>query len=409
MNTFLKYALLLLMAACLMPQNADAQLLKKMKERAERRAQQKIENRANRAVDNAVDGAEDAIEGAIVGEAPAAGGGQAAAQKPGNRAWANYDFVPGHRVLAYHDFQNTYVGNFPSHLTYMQGNMEVVEFDDGNRALRTDSEGRFTLPLPETLPQKFTIEFRVSADNYRSKVVMFSGEDRASGVSKFPQGQVAAVVSSTATGLTTNQYQPGPKATDAIGRDAMVGQWVNIRIAVDGDYWKMYANEKRVANVPQVTLFPRGNALVFYYQIYKENGDSIYLDDFRIAEGGRSILYEELQANGKIVTQGILFDVNSDRIRPESTPTLMDIARMMKQHGDLRLRIEGHTDNTGSDSINAPLSQRRAEAVVEWLAKEQNIDRGRFQAEGFGAGRPVSPNTTPEGRQENRRVELHPF
>ena len=125
MKTFLKYTLLVVLAACLMPQNADAQLLKKLKERAERRAQQKIESRANRAVDNAVDGAEDAIEGAIVGEAPDEGGGQAATKKPGTRAWANYDFVPGHRVLAYHDFQTTYVGNFPNHLTYMTGNMEA--------------------------------------------------------------------------------------------------------------------------------------------------------------------------------------------------------------------------------------------------------------------------------------------
>ena len=126
--------------------------------------------------------------------------------------------------------------------------------------------------------------------------------------------------------------------------------------------------------------------------------------NIRIAAGGKK-LYDALSANGRVSTQGILFDVGSDRIRPESTPTLKEITAMLKEHADLKLRIEGHTDNVGDDDANQTLSEQRAAAVQAYLVS-QGIPAGRLKSQGLGASKPVASNDKAEGRQQNRRVEL---
>jgi len=107
-----------------------------------------------------------------------------------------------------------------------------------------------------------------------------------------------------------------------------------------------------------------------------------------------------------VATQGIYFDTGSDRIRPESTPTLKEIGQMLTEHPDLKLTIEGHTDNVGDAAANHDLSHRRAKAVAQYLVTKHGVDASRLQSTGFGDKKPAAANTTPEGRQQNRRVEL---
>ena len=107
-----------------------------------------------------------------------------------------------------------------------------------------------------------------------------------------------------------------------------------------------------------------------------------------------------------MATQGIYFDTGSDRIRPESTPTLKEIGTMLKEHGDLKLVIEGHTDNVGTSAANQTLSEKRAAAVRQFLIDSYQVDAARLQAKGYGETKPAGSNDTPEGRQNNRRVEL---
>ena len=125
----------------------------------------------------------------------------------------------------------------------------------------------------------------------------------------------------------------------------------------------------------------------------------------RIATGGRD-LYESLTRDGRVATQGILFSTNSDVIRPESTPTLKEIGEMLRAHPELQLQIEGHTDSDGDDAYNLELSGRRAAAVRIYLVEAFGIDAGRLETSGFGESKPAADNATPEGRQQNRRVEL---
>ncbi|HEX5035610.1 MAG TPA: OmpA family protein [bacterium] len=108
---------------------------------------------------------------------------------------------------------------------------------------------------------------------------------------------------------------------------------------------------------------------------------------------------------GRSITYGILFDTASDKIKPESEPTLTEVLALLNAQPALSLGIEGHTDAQGADAYNQDLSQRRAQSVVNWLAAK-GVAAARLTASGFGKTKPVSDNATPQGRALNRRVEL---
>jgi outer membrane protein OmpA-like peptidoglycan-associated protein len=113
-----------------------------------------------------------------------------------------------------------------------------------------------------------------------------------------------------------------------------------------------------------------------------------------------------LLTEGKWVTHGILFDVNSDRIRGESYGTLKEIAAVLKENPAVRVRIVGHTDSDGDDASNLDLSRRRAAAVKTALAAEFGIESARMETEGRGESEPAAGNDTAAGKANNRRVEF---
>jgi outer membrane protein OmpA-like peptidoglycan-associated protein len=184
--------------------------------------------------------------------------------------------------------------------------------------------------------------------------------------------------------------------------DAERGAMHRARVMVDGKYVKTYLDDTRVLNVPNADV-GRANNILFY-----TDGDAkqpTLFGNFRIAAGGKK-LYDALSTTGRVATQGIYFDTGSDRVRPESSPTLKEIGTMLKDHPELKLTIEGHTDNVGSAASNQALSEKRAAAVRQALIDTYQVDGGRLEAKGLGQTKPAAPNDTPEGRQSNRRVEL---
>ena len=101
----------------------------------------------------------------------------------------------------------------------------------------------------------------------------------------------------------------------------------------------------------------------------------------------------------------ILFDLNKATLRDESEETLQAIADIMEEYPTTDFHIEGHTDSTGAESYNQKLSQERAEAVMNYLV-EAGISQDRISATGYGESQPIATNSTREGRQQNRRVEI---
>ena len=115
---------------------------------------------------------------------------------------------------------------------------------------------------------------------------------------------------------------------------------------------------------------------------------------------------EALAGSGKVALYGIYFDTDRDTLRPDSQPTLQEIAKMLKAHPDLKVRVVGHTDSQGKADYNLDLSRRRAASVVRQLTGEYGIPADRLDSFGAGLYAPVASNDSEEGRAKNRRVEL---
>jgi outer membrane protein OmpA-like peptidoglycan-associated protein len=107
----------------------------------------------------------------------------------------------------------------------------------------------------------------------------------------------------------------------------------------------------------------------------------------------------------KIVLRGVNFDFDKYTIRPDAAPILDEAARTLKEYGDVTVLVAGFTDSIGSEEYNLRLSVRRAQAVKDYLER-QGIAASRMTVKGFGKSNPVASNATPEGRAQNRRVEL---
>jgi outer membrane protein OmpA-like peptidoglycan-associated protein len=402
---------LLLLATALSVSVAAAQIPRGIK--------RKVRERVERAQDRAADRALDAVEGAVkcvvtdqacIDNAERSGKpvvvtdaqGQplpaerqpAGSQPPGTGVWANYDFKPGDRIIFADDFSMDEVGDFPRRLEFRGGQVEIVVWND-RRWLRA-AEGRFLVPLRETLPERFTLEFDL-AGNGNAMLLQFDG---GSGTKRLFVGQEYGRLIS---GEVDAQGRYGVNTGDDDNRPPMNAKPAHVAISVDGQHVKMYVNETRVFNAPNGDL-GRSNKISV-----DMNGSSAELPrliaNLRIAAGGKK-LYDALAAAGRVATQGIYFATGSDVLRPESTPVLKEIAAMLQEHGDLKLLIEGHTDNVGDDAANRALSEKRAAAVMRYLVERAGIDASRLEAKGFGESKPVASNDTPEGRQQNRRVEL---
>jgi len=119
-----------------------------------------------------------------------------------------------------------------------------------------------------------------------------------------------------------------------------------------------------------------------------------------------SQMKKDLDANGKVVLHGINFDTGKATIKPESKPLLDEIGKLLNNNPELKLSIEGHTDNVGNKDANQKLSEARAASVKDYLVKNSGVNASRLSTKGFGDTKPVADNGTDAGKAQNRRVEL---
>jgi OOP family OmpA-OmpF porin len=369
-----------------------------LKDKAEKKAEKRAEDKADKAMDDALDEAEgkgEKKEGEAQKTTAKSG---AASQRPGQGVWLNYDFVPGDRVLFYEDFENDYIGDFPMRLKWVSGNMEVAAWN-GSNYLRIPGRAEFDIALDQPLPERFTFEMGLHFP-LSQYLHVFPCEDGYSGSHANAVERIELRRHNTGKiTIRVFQYNGGQILDEDIqGRDEMV-----FRIMATERYLKLYIDETRVANIPS-SKWPRLTNIRFL--TWHKDRDPVFISDMRVAAGGRTILYRKLEEDGRVATRGIYFDSGSDVLRPESTPTLSDIANMLEEHESLRIKIEGHTDAVGDKAANQDLSKRRAQAVKNYLVEDRKIDASRLEIQGLGDTMPVDSNDSPEGRQNNRRVEL---
>jgi outer membrane protein OmpA-like peptidoglycan-associated protein len=311
------------------------------------------------------------------------------------------DFVPGDKVILYDDFSDMEGDEPPPHWKVRGGTAEL-RVGEGVRQLTMTAQGMTLTPNVTGLPANFTMETDVAYKGHGARA-WWRFNDKAGKETL----RISTSVNYTKLSLTIRQSKDG--GSEDLTDQQIEMDWtkpVKQALWLQNGRMRYYINGQRVMDVNQIVL-PELGKIEVYIDGPGDNDKTGYVgfQFVRFAESTPD-LGKVLMSSGRYVTRGILFDTDSDRIKPESAPVIRLIAKGLEANPALNILIEGHTDSTGDAGHNLDLSKRRAEAVKAVLAAQFKIDASRLTTAGLGATKPVDTNDTPQGRAQNRRVEL---
>jgi outer membrane protein OmpA-like peptidoglycan-associated protein len=308
------------------------------------------------------------------------------------------DFVPGEKTLFYDDFTDM-TGDEPPPHWKVRGIATQLRVGGGVRQLTAVGDrGRLT-PNIKGIPKNFTLEGELKFEepgDLRSNWFFISKDGGEYDLRLVFQSQGTDALRIRLSTIHDDLADIEPKVD--LTKPIKVALWVqNGRIRV-------YVNNERLVDVNQVEL-PVLASADMEIENYGGEKSAVGYRMVRIAESTPDFS-QVISSAGRYVTHGILFDTDSDRLKPESAAVIKSIARGLETNPNLKLGIEGYTDSTGAADHNVDLSRRRAEAVKAVLVSQFSVDAGRLTAAGLGAAKPVDSNDTPQGRAQNRRVEF---
>jgi len=313
------------------------------------------------------------------------------------KLYTKYDFIPGDKVIFYDDMKNDEESEFPYRWNLDVGVFEVVRLGKEYWIMCTDKGSIRPKIQDAPLPPKYTVELEIydngpNVDGHFYYIYWVDSNGKNIGEFSLTHGR-----------NTYLAIQRQAKANKDLPHRLVKGIHT-MRIMATTRSIKCFVDNIRVANVPKVENFhPVGFRI--YTDPWAREGNPMLFRGFRFAEGGKT-MREQLDEEGKIVTHGILFDPDSYRIKAESYKTLKEIGQLFEDMPELRLSIEGHTDSDGSDEHNMTLSQNRANSVRDYLKATYSIAADRLETKGWGESKPIDTNDSPEGKANNRRVEL---
>jgi outer membrane protein OmpA-like peptidoglycan-associated protein len=431
-------AVILLLPVTVFCQGFMDRLKKKVANKAEQKVEQKIEKGIDKGVDKAEQAAKPGTkpaDTAAAGKAtastatgPATAGQEAAPAPIALKANSRFDFVPGEQIVYTENFDQEAVGELPTGWN-TTGTGEVVTLNNfPGKWLQLHQRSVYLTSNEKEFGENYTVEFdmilQLKYNGHFYPYLSFgfigtngepaAGNEFLRNYRKY--GSVEGIFYPADGGrskMDMRTFKTGRVYYD--GDDQVVGilsdyfgKPLHIAIQVQKERMRIWANQEKVFDAPKA-IAPGNlmNQLIFevHTSSYKEGEYGMYLSNLKVAKGipdTRHKLVEE----GKFSTTGILFDVNADIIKPESYGVLKDIASVLKEFGDLKVKIVGHTDSDGDDQKNLQLSIKRAIAVAKALQDNFGIDAARMEADGKGEGRPVGDNKTKEGKALNRRVEF---
>lgn len=405
----------------------------RQKKKTEKKIENRIEKRIDKGVDKALDKTEEGIEDAVKGETekkdakmPGSSKAEASSKTTADKGrqlasesvseekpvvtWNKYDFVPGPEIIFEDNQEGEQNGEFPSKWDLTGGTIENANVDGSNvimfrKCNISGLDGIIPLIKNATedyLPEEFTIEFDAyfekQSNTYRIYLLDIKNQRNL-----IPENSV-----SNRHSLHFNQYSVDGKnistsyypGYDQTNLKTQPG-WRHFAISFNKRALKIYIDDARVINVPNLGYNPSGVTLGFHNTSGTLNG---YVKNIRIAKGAVP-LYDKLLTDGKFVTTGIKFDVNKAVIKPESMGTINYVVKMLTDHPDLKFSVEGHTDSDGDEVSNLKLSEARAEAIMAKLI-EMGISSDRLRSKGWGETKPFAGNDSSEGKAQNRRAEF---
>ena len=335
------------------------------------------------------------------------------------------DFKRGEVIMFQDDMVGEQVGEFPSKWDLVRGNAEVAVVNGEKCIALVDGDGWIT-PLVKGgiknyLGDEFTVEYDMLYDDTPKNgapniEIDFMHESQSHDNELFTFGYNmsydkqtidCSYVRPTEEGWTHKEGQSSASEVATIND----GEWHHFALSFNKRAIKFYIDGRRVINVPNA------KAGAGWFTIWSGHCDvrPTYVKNVVVAKGAVD-LYERnetdmsaveraISETGKFVTNNILFDTGKATLKAESMAEIQKVADYMKKNPTARFEVQGHTDSQGSDKINEPLSQQRAEAIVKAL-EDMGCDPFNLRAVGKGSHEPVASNDSEEGRAKNRRVEF---
>ena len=403
---------------------ADAQgWLKKLGKVAEDAAKRTVESNVDRKTSQAVDDAMNpdadrkSSKKSSSSDSDASYDEEEVVPQEENATYEQTDFVPGAVAFFEDNLQNEQMGEFPSKWDLIEGSTDVaimkgkkcIHFEPGTRIepLMTNQQSY--------IPDVFTLEFDFWMNDPKTEMsncyeLEFKDADGGD-VYEIRIGESYSKLEVTCRFMSTTgdwRDSGGGKTWEMKKND-----WSHFAMSFNKRALKIYINNKRVINIPNCKSAVRMK--IHQAEWGGFHGNKNYMTNFRYAKGAME-LYEQkvtdmsavekaIAETGKFVTNNILFETGKATLKPESMEEIQKVSDYMKKNPTARFEVQGHTDNQGSDKINDPLSQQRAEAVVKAL-EGLGCDPFNMRAVGKGSHEPVADNATEDGRAKNRRVEF---
>ena len=330
------------------------------------------------------------------------------------------DFKRGSVILFQDDVTAEQVGEFPSKWDMFSGTTEVKTIA-GIKAINPTDNAQIQPLIKEQgayLPEEFTIEYDFyywpSKDDVGLndiKLILAVTKDR----SEFPgeghdTGDLTAFVLRHGVCNTEEHVYMFNGNHDGSFEYSFKKGWNHVALSFNKRALKVYFNDKRVVNLPRVN-----QPTWMCFQVPFDYINLTFIRNVVVAKGAVALYDRNEQSmtavekaiaeTGKFVTNNILFETGKATLKPESMAEIQKVADYMKKNPSVRFEVQGHTDNQGSDAVNDPLSQQRAEAVVKAL-EGLGVDGFNLRAVGKGSHEPVADNKTDAGRAKNRRVEF---
>lgn len=404
--------IIMLIALCMSGSNAQAQLLNKLKQKAEKEVNKTIDKTTeSKTAGNAENKGEATDEENTASAAVTPDGSTA-----GLKVFSKFDFVPGSTILYFDNFENDNTGETPAGwITSASAEVVSIEGLEGNWVkMATDLSRHFIRTKKQSWGDNFTIEFDLLIQKklYSPRInfmlsntlgLLVTDENILTNVKRKDVIKFETIVggepNSTTPVTRTTLSNADKKLADNMKETLSYSntQPVHVSICVQGKRFRMWWNDKKIYDLQAMDVSLMPNQLGFFI-----GSEEFYISNIRIAKDvpDTRALFEE----GKLISN-LLFYAATAKLKPESMGSLLDVSKILKDATE-PVKIVGHTDSDGQDAANLKLSEQRAKTVKDILVSTYSIDADKLTTEGRGETQPLADNKSTEGKAQNRRVEF---
>lgn len=386
--------------------NASAQLLKKLKEKAEQAITKPKTTSTEKKQTETTETTEETDKKEVSTEEP----------KTKLKVYSKFDFVPGSTILYYDNFEKDNIGETPlGWITSTSAEVVTIDGLEGNWVkLATTSSHHISRNKKQSWGNNFTIEFDLLLvkNTYEPRLdfeLINTGGSVVTDENILRTGKnalnLSTIFGSGGTKSRVSLYgnkDMGKPISDRMSESLPYSNTVPVHVSmcVQGKRFRFWWNEAKIFDLAALNEDYLPNQLGFSFG--SVGGSDCYISNIRIAKDipDTRARFEE----GKLISN-LLFYTGTAKLKPESMGALLDVSKVLKEVVN-PVKIIGHTDSDGEDAANLKLSEERAQTVKNILVTQYKIDESKLTTEGRGETQPLAGNNTPEGKAQNRRVEF---